>query len=190
LNLNLNVRAIVGCLHRCPKSSRRSSDLSPGKHDPRPHSSKAQHRVVEQSIAADRDPVDLRIGGRGLRDVYGRWAPILYCNSYVGVGQMGGHESFRDPRIGLTTTQVAASPRSCRALLDYQLSLLTPDPPRGSLDREAATREACISATRVDAPPATGPEPHRRPEREELAPFELAKSSATGPPHHTQRSVS
>jgi hypothetical protein len=31
--------------------------------------------------------------------------PISYWNSYVGVGQMGGHGSFSDPRLGISITQ-------------------------------------------------------------------------------------
>jgi len=59
----------------------------------------------------------------------------------VGVGQMGGHGSFSDPRIGLFISQSPdlVTPK-LPALLDYQLSLRVPDPPRGSFDEEAATR--------------------------------------------------
>lgn len=66
---------------------------------------------------------------------------ISYWNSYVGVGQMGGHGSFSDPRIGLTITQTPdlVTPK-LGALLDYQESLKTPDAPEGSFDRRAAQR--------------------------------------------------
>ena len=54
--------------------------------------------------------------------------PISYWNSYVGVGQMGGQGNFSDPRIGLFITQTPdlVTPKLA-ALLDYQLSLRTPD---------------------------------------------------------------
>jgi len=67
--------------------------------------------------------------------------PISYWNSYVGVTQMGGHGSFSDPRIGLSITQTPdlVTP-ALPALLDYQLSLRAPDPPRGSFDVVAAQR--------------------------------------------------
>jgi hypothetical protein len=67
--------------------------------------------------------------------------PISYWNSYVGVGQMGGHGSFSDPRIGLTITQTPdlVTPKLA-ALLDYQLRLRTPEPPAGSFDPSAAIR--------------------------------------------------
>ena len=67
--------------------------------------------------------------------------PISYWNSYVGVTQMGGHGSFSDPRIGLTVAQTPdlVTPK-LPALLDYQLGLQTPKPPKGSFDPVAAAR--------------------------------------------------
>ena len=60
-------------------------------------------------------------------ETYNGDGPISYWNSYVGVGQMGGHGSFSDPRIGLSITQTPdlVTPK-LGALLDYQLSLKTP----------------------------------------------------------------
>jgi CxxC motif-containing protein (DUF1111 family) len=67
--------------------------------------------------------------------------PISYWNSYVGVGQMGGHGSFSDPRLGISIAQTPdlVTPK-LPALLAYQLSLRAPKPPRGSFDRRAAAR--------------------------------------------------
>jgi mono/diheme cytochrome c family protein len=69
--------------------------------------------------------------------------PISYWNSYVGVGQMGGQGTFIDlrPRINLAITQTPdlVTPR-LPALLAYQLSLRTPEPPAGSYNRDAAER--------------------------------------------------
>ena len=67
--------------------------------------------------------------------------PISYWNSYVGVGQMGGQGTFNDPRIGLFINQTPdlVTPK-LPALLDYQLSLRTPQAPSGSYDRQAANR--------------------------------------------------
>jgi CxxC motif-containing protein (DUF1111 family) len=66
---------------------------------------------------------------------------ISYWNSYVGVSQMGGHGSFSDPRIGLNITQTPdmVTPK-LPALLEYQLKLRAPEPPRGSFNRAAAQR--------------------------------------------------
>ena len=52
---------------------------------------------------------------------------------------MGGHGNFSDPRIGLVIDQTPdlVTPK-LPALLAYQLSLRTPEPPRGSFDRQAA----------------------------------------------------
>jgi hypothetical protein len=67
--------------------------------------------------------------------------PISYWNAYVGVGQMGGHGSFRDPRLPLVIRQTPdlVTPK-LPALLQYQLSLRTPPPPPRSFDRFAAVR--------------------------------------------------
>jgi CxxC motif-containing protein (DUF1111 family) len=54
---------------------------------------------------------------------------------------MGGHGSFRDPRIGVNVRQEPDLVRpKLLPLLAYQLSLETPPPPRRSFDREAAAR--------------------------------------------------
>jgi hypothetical protein len=56
-------------------------------------------------------------------------------------GQMGGKGTFTDSRIGLVINQ---SPDLVTPQLDellaYQLSLPTPGPPPGSVDRRAANR--------------------------------------------------
>lgn len=81
----------------------------------------------------------------GLRGVgfetYTGDGPISYWNNYVGVTQMGGHGSFSDSRIGLDITQIPdkVTPQ-LSALLDYQLGLRPPEPPRGSFSRAAAQR--------------------------------------------------
>jgi mono/diheme cytochrome c family protein len=69
--------------------------------------------------------------------------PISYWNSYVAVTQMGGHGSFRDPRIGVSVRQRPdlVTPK-LPALSQYQLSLQTPPPPAGSFDQAAASRGA------------------------------------------------
>jgi hypothetical protein len=67
--------------------------------------------------------------------------PISYWNAYVGVGQMGGKGSFSDPRMGLFIKQRPdLVTRKLPALLEYQLSLRTPEPPKNSFDRDAAKR--------------------------------------------------
>src|SRR5687768_2660197 len=67
--------------------------------------------------------------------------PISYWNSYVGVGQMGGHGNFSDSRVGIfiTLNPDLVTPK-LPALLDYQLSLRAPKAPKGSVDNVAAAR--------------------------------------------------
>lgn len=81
----------------------------------------------------------------GLQDVpletFTGEGPISYWNAYVAVTQMHGQGSFSEPELGI---DIQASPDSVTpklpALLDYQLSLETPEPPPGTIDREAADR--------------------------------------------------
>jgi hypothetical protein len=80
---------------------------------------------------------------------------------------MGGQGTFHDPRIGLFITQTPdlVTPK-LPALLDYQLSLRTPEPPKGSFDRQAANRGRRLF--RNEAGCATcdqGPPLHGRAER-------------------------
>jgi hypothetical protein len=67
--------------------------------------------------------------------------PISYWNNYVAVTQMGGQGSFSDPRLGIN---IVAAPDLVKpklpVLRNYQLSLATPPPPRGSYGRTAAER--------------------------------------------------
>jgi hypothetical protein len=67
--------------------------------------------------------------------------PISYWNNYVGVTQMGGQGSFSDPRIGVNISQTPdlVTPK-LPALLEYQLTLRPPDPPRQSFNQAAARR--------------------------------------------------
>lgn len=83
-------------------------------------------------------PPIYRLKGVGF-ETFSADGPISYWNAYVGVGQMGGQGTFHDPRIGLTQTPDLVTPK-LPALLDYQLSLRTPEPPKGSFDRQAAIR--------------------------------------------------
>jgi hypothetical protein len=71
--------------------------------------------------------------------------PISYWNSYVGVGQMGGHGTFRDRRIGVQIVQRPdrVTPKLF-PLLVYQLTLRTPKPPAGSFDPTAAARGRAV----------------------------------------------
>ena len=96
--------------------------------------------------------------------------PISYWNSYVGVTQMGGHGGFSDSQLHLDIRQTTdvVTPK-LPALLDYQLSLRAPAPPRGSFDRSAARRgeelfSGAARCAQCHTPPAftdvrSGPDP-------------------------------
>jgi len=141
-NTDLNVGAIVAlspALDEATKAEFRA--WGPGKYDPRHHAFDGTNIIPlnSPSLPIVIPPI-YGLKGVGF-ETYTADGPISYWNSYVGVGQMGGHGTFRDPRIGLAITQVPdlVTPRLA-ALLKYQLSLRTPAPPAGSFNRAAAAR--------------------------------------------------
>ena len=141
-NTDLNVGAIVAlspALDEATKAEFRS--WGPGKYDPRHHAFDGTNIVPlnSPSLPIVIPPI---YGLKGVEfETFTADGPISYWNSYVGVGQMGGQGTFNDPRIGLFINQSPdlVTPK-LRALLDYQLSLRTPEPPTASFDRAAARR--------------------------------------------------
>ena len=141
-NTDLNVGAIVAlspALDDATKAEFRA--WGPGKYDPRHHLFDG-HNIVPlntPSVPIVIPPI-YGLKGVGFETVTAD-GPISYWNSYVGVGQMGGHGNFSDPRLGITIRQSPdlVTPK-LPALLDYQLSLRTPEPAAGSFDRDAARR--------------------------------------------------
>ncbi len=141
-NTDLNVGAIVAlspALDEATKAEFRS--WGPGKYDPRHHAFDGTNIIPlhSPSLPIVIPPI-YGLKGVGF-ETYTADGPISYWNSYVGVGQMGGHGSFYDPRIGLAITQSPdlVTPKLA-ALLKYQLSLRTPAPPAGSVNEAAAER--------------------------------------------------
>lgn len=141
-NVDLNVGAILGlspAVDAATKAEFRS--WGPGKYDPRYHAFDGTNLLILNTPSS---PIVLPpiYGLKGVDfETFSGDGPISYWNSYVGVGQMGGHGTFRDPRIGLFIEQSPdlVTPK-LPALLDYQLSLRTPRPERGSFDPDAAQR--------------------------------------------------
>ncbi len=141
-NTDLNVGAIVALspvLADALKAELRT--WGPGKYDPRHHAFDGTNIIPLHDPSA---PIVIPpiYGLKGVKfETVTADGPISYWNSYVGVGQMGGQGSFHDPRIGLSITQEPdlVTPK-LPALLDYQLSLRVPDPPKHSFDRAAAQR--------------------------------------------------
>ena len=141
-NTDLNVGAIVSLSPALDDATKAEfSTWGPGKYDPRHHAFDGTQLISlhTPSVPIVIPPI------YGLKHVGFETVtadgPISYWNSYVGVGQMGGHGSFSDPRIGLTIRQTPdlVTPK-LGALLDYQESLKTPAAPTGSFDRQAAER--------------------------------------------------
>src|SRR5262249_29120906 len=113
----------------------------PGRYDARHHIFDGVNlQILHPTTLPVEIPSIFGLKGVGF-ETYTADGPISYWNSYVGVGQMGGHGSFSDPRIGLSITQTPdlVTPKLA-ALLDYQLRLRVPDPPRDSFDAAAAHR--------------------------------------------------
>ena len=143
-NHDLNVGLIAGLAPGLPAEFKTEFDKwGPGMYDPRHHAFDGVNAFElhpdSMSVPVVMPPI---YGLRGVGfETYTGDGPISYWNSYVGVGQMGGHGSFTDPRIGLFINQTPdrVTPK-LKALLEYQLSLRAPDPPDGSFDRRAAAR--------------------------------------------------
>ena len=141
-NTDLNVGAIVALspvLDEATKADFRT--WGPGKYDPRHHFFDGTNIVPlnSPSLPIVIPPI---YGLKGVGyETFTADGPISYWNSYVGVGQMGGHGNFSDSRIGISITQFPdlVTPK-LPALLDYQLSLRTPEATEGSFDRAAADR--------------------------------------------------
>jgi hypothetical protein len=141
-NIDLNVGAIVALSPALDAATKAEFNAwGPGKYDPRHHAFDGTNLL---SLNSPSLPIVLPpiygLKGVGFETFTGD-GPISYWNAYVGVGQMGGQGTFHDPRIGLFITQTPDLVTSkLPALLDYQLSLRTPAPPKGSFDRQAANR--------------------------------------------------
>jgi mono/diheme cytochrome c family protein len=78
-------------------------------------------------------------------ETYSGEGVISYWNAYVAVTQMHGQGSFSDTRLGIDIhhSPDLVTPK-LSALLAYQLSLATPDPPTGSFDPMAAARGQAV----------------------------------------------
>jgi mono/diheme cytochrome c family protein len=143
-NTDLNVGAIVALSPALDDATRAEfRTWGPGMYDPRHHAFDGTNIIPlnSPSLPVVIPPI-YGLEGVGF-ETYTGDGPISYWNSYVGVGQMGGQGTFIDPRLPLRIVQKPdrVTPK-LRPLLDYQLSLRTPEPPAGSFDRGAARRGA------------------------------------------------
>jgi hypothetical protein len=141
-NTTLDVGAILALSPALdPALKTEFATWGPGKYDPRHHyfDGTALVPLNSPSLPIVIPPI-YGLQRVGFETVSGD-GPISYWNAYVGVGQMGGQGSFRDPRIGVRIRQQPdlVTPKLL-PLLVYQLSLRTPEPPAGSVDPAAASR--------------------------------------------------
>ena len=167
-NRDLDVGAIVALSPALPDALKAEfRTWGPGRDDPRHHAFDGTNLIPLNSPSLPIViPSIYGLNGVGFETFTGE-GPISYWNSYVGVGQMGGHGSFSDPRLVLFITQSPdlVTPK-LGALLDYQLSLRVPDPPRGTVNKAAAERGKHLFRNRGrmrDLPSVA--EPDRRPQR-------------------------
>ena len=138
-NLDLDVGAIIALSPALPEAAKEVyRSWGPGRYD------------AYFNIDGINDPTVIP-PAYGLQDVpletFTGEGPISYWNAYVAVTQMHGQGSFSEPELGI---DIQASPDSVNpklpALLEYQLSLETPEPPPGTVDREAADRGEALFA--------------------------------------------
>jgi mono/diheme cytochrome c family protein len=139
---DLNVGAIVALSPALPQALKDEFNTwGPGMYDPRHHyfDGTSINLLNTASLPVVIPPI-YGLKGVGF-ETYTADGPIAYWNGYVGIGQMGGQGTFKDPRINLFIKQRPdlVTPK-LPALLEYQLSLRTPKAPKGSFDREAARR--------------------------------------------------
>jgi hypothetical protein len=141
-NTDLDVGTIVSLSPALdPATKAEFQTWGPGMYDPRHHFFDG-HAIVPLNTPSVPIVIPSIYGLAGVGfETYTADGPISYWNSYVGVGQMGGHGTFIDPRIGVSIQQTPdlVTPK-LPALLDYQLSLRTPRPDPRSFDRRAARR--------------------------------------------------
>jgi len=141
-NLDLNVGAILGLSPALPTDLKAEfAKWGPGMYDPRHHAFDGMNLIGLNSPSV---PVVIppAYGLKGVGfETYTGDGPISYWNAYVGISQMGGQGTFRDPRIGLFIRQRPdlVTPK-LRALFEYQIGLEAPEPPAGSFNRRAALR--------------------------------------------------
>ena len=138
-NGDLNVGAIVALSPVLPAAVKAVyNSWGPGKYDAEFNRDGINRPVVL--------PPAFGLQGVALETYTGE-GPISYWNAYVAVTQMHGHGSFSDAALGIAIVQTPdlVTP-ALPALREYQLSLGTPPPPRGSFDPGAAQRGRRIFA--------------------------------------------
>ena len=138
-NRDLNPGAIIALSPAVPPAQKAVyNSWGPGRYDPRFNHDGINGPVMIPNIFSLQGVPFETYTGDG---------PISYWNAYVGVTQMGGQGNFCDPRIDVCVSQEPdlVTPK-LPALLQYQLSLVKPAPPPGSVNVAAAARGKTIFA--------------------------------------------
>ena len=142
-NTDLNVGAIVALSPALDEATRAEFNTwGPGKYDPRHHAFDGKNIMsAEQPLGADCYSAHLWIEGRRLRDLHRPMGPSRIGIAMSAWAKWAAKAISAIPRIGLVIRQSPdlVTPK-LPALLDYQLSLRTPQPPEDSFNREAANR--------------------------------------------------
>ena len=139
-NTSLNVGAIIALAPALDAAKKAVyNSWGPGKYDPRFNQDGKNGPVV----------IPPAFGLAGVRQAtYTGDGDITYWNTYVAVTQMGGHGSFKEPRLGIAVQAKGADlvQPKLRALREYQHSLAKPAPAAGSFDAAAAARGQALFA--------------------------------------------
>jgi hypothetical protein len=133
-NLTLNPGAIIALSPALDASKKAVyNSWGPGKYDPRYNQDGKNMPVV----------IPPAYGLAGVKmATYTGDGDISYWNNYVAVTQMGGHGSFKEPRLGINVEAKGEDLVKSKlpALREYQHSLAKPAPAAGSFDAGAAQR--------------------------------------------------
>jgi len=133
-NTSLNPGAIIALSPVLDAEKKKVyNSWGPGKYDPRYNQDGKNGPVV----------IPPAYGLAGVKmTTYTGDGDISYWNNYVSVTQMGGHGSFKEPKLKIAVEakgEDLVKPK-LPALRDYQHSLTKPAPPAGSFDAAAAKR--------------------------------------------------
>ena len=139
-NRSLNVGAIIALSPALDAAKKAVyTSWGPGKYDPRFNQDGKNMPVV----------IPPAFGLAGVRHAtYTGDGDITYWNNYVAVTQMGGHGSFKEPRLGIAVEAKGQDLVKAKlpALREYQHSLTTPPATSGSYDAVAAKRGQTLFA--------------------------------------------
>jgi len=133
-NHDLNPGAIIALSPAVADKVNDYKSWGPGKYDPRYNQDGMNHPVEIPPAYGLHNINSVTVTGDGNN--------LEYWNRYVGVTQMGGHGTFKEPRTGVDVTNGTDDLISAKlpALQEYQLSIDAPAPAADSFNADAAAR--------------------------------------------------